>query len=243
MRIGLVSRTDKKEAVQLVEKIAEQFSHHDLYYDPGLLPFLKGEPIETVDVLVVVGGDGTILRTVQKYSFPILAVKMGTHGHLCEVVPDDVASLEGILREHSIERRMKINVPGVGEALNEVVVRAEVPDKVAQFSIECGHYCGSVRGDGIIVATPTGSTAYSLAAGGPIIEEECSVFCITPICPLNAAFFPRIVPSEWEVRITVVDKSCYMALDGLRLSRLAVGDSIRIKKSENFAEFWRKKRV
>lgn len=243
MRIGLVSRTDKKEAVQLARKIAEQFSHHDLYYDPELAPFLKGDPIKTVDVLVVVGGDGTILRTVQKYSFPILAVKMGTHGHLCEVVPDDISSLEDILKEHIIERRMKLEVPGIGEALNEVVVRAEIPDKVVQFKIEYAHYCDYVTGDGIIVATPTGSTAYSLAAGGPIIEEGCPVFCITPICPLDLAFFPRIISSEWVVRITVMDKPCYMALDGAELSRVVVGDCITVRKSSNYAEFWRKKRV
>ena len=94
MRIGLVSRTDRKEAINLMKMVANNLSHHDLYCDSELLPFIEGNPITDVDVLVVVGGDGTILRTVRKYPFPILAVKMGKCGHLCEVSPDNIVSPE-----------------------------------------------------------------------------------------------------------------------------------------------------
>jgi NAD+ kinase len=240
MRIGLVSRTDRKEAIQLAKEVADRFSHHELYYDPELLPFIKGDPIRDVDILLVIGGDGTILRTVRKYSFPILAVKMGRHGHLCEVSPTELSAIEDILKRHTVERLMKIEVPECGEALNEVVVRAEIPDKVAHFRLVYGGRTEEVLGDGIIVTTPTGSTAYSLAAGGPHIEEGCPVLCITPICPLDLSYFPRVIPDEWEVVITAVDKPCHMTLDGVELSSLSPGDQVRIRKSSNYAVFWRK---
>ena len=243
MRIGLVSRTDKKEAIHLMKMVADNLSHHDLYCDSELLPFIKGDPITDIDVLVVVGGDGTILRTVRKYPFPILAVKMGKCGHLCEVSPDSIRSLESILKDHTIDKRMKLEITGIGEALNEVVVRAMAPDKVIRFKIEYQGYSGIVEGDGVIVATPTGSTAYSLAAGGPLIDDECAVFCITPICPVHMAFFPRVVPSKKVITITVMDKACHITLDGDKPLMLSPGESITVRKSSNYAIFWRKRGV
>jgi NAD+ kinase len=241
MRIGLVSRTDKEEAIQLVKKIAKQLSHHELYCDSELSPFLEGDPIEDVDVLVVVGGDGTILRTVHKYSSPILAAKVGTCGHLCEVTPETISLIEAILQDHTTDRRMKIEIPGVGEALNEVVLRAVAPDKVARFTIEYGDFSDMVTGDGIMVVTPTGSTAYSLAAGGPVIEDGCDVLCITPICSLDLKWFPRVVSSEHVITITVVDRPCHMTVDGDEPVTLSKGERITVKKSRNYAVFWRKK--
>ena len=243
MRIGLVSRTDKEDAVNLIRKVAEQLSHHDLYCDSGLLPYVEGDPIKEVDVLVVVGGDGTILRTVWKYSFPILAVKMGKCGHLCEVTPQNISSLDSILKDHVVDRRMKLEIPGRGEALNEVVLRAVAPDKVVQFTVEYGGYTDTIEGDGVIVTTPTGSTAYSLAAGGPLIDDECPVFCITPICPVHMSSFPRVISCDKEIMITVVDRKCHMTLDGNEPSILSAGDSIIVRKSRNYVEFWRKKGV
>ncbi|MBU7010955.1 MAG: NAD(+)/NADH kinase [Theionarchaea archaeon] len=241
MRIGLVSRTDKEEAIQLIKEIAEHLSDYDLYCDKDLFPFLEGNPIEEVDVLVVVGGDGTILRTVRKYCFPIVAVKMGQYGHLCELEPDNIYCLRDIVEHHAIDRRMKLEIPGMGEALNEVVVRAVAPDKVASFKVEYGDNCDIVNGDGIIVATPTGSTAYSLAAGGPVIEDRCPVFCITPICASNSVAFPKVISSDHEVTITSLDKPCHMTLDGDEPSTLSVGECITVRKSGNYAVFWRKK--
>lgn len=241
MRIGLVSRTDKEEAIQLVKKIAEQLSHHELYYDSELLPFVKGELIKDVDVLVVVGGDGTILRTVRKYYFPIVAVKMGNHGHLCEIQPEEISSLESILQDYTVDKRMKIEVAGAGEALNEVVVRARVPDKLAQFTLEYGNCTECMAGDGVIISTPTGSSAYSQAAGGPLIEESLPVLCITPICSFNRAFLPRVISSEWEITITVMDRDCHVTLDGGVHFDLRVGESIKVRKSSKYAVFWRKK--
>jgi len=241
MRIGLVSRTDKEEAIQLAKKVADNLSHHDLYYDSELLDFLKGDPITDVDVLVVIGGDGTILRTVRKYPFPILAVKMGKCGHLCEVLPVDISSIEDILTDHTLDQRMKLEIPEIGEALNEVVVRAVAPDKVARFKVEYGGHCNMVAGDGIIVATPTGSTAYSLAAGGPVVEEGCPVFCITPICSVDMTSFPWVVSSEHVITITVIDKLCHVTLDGDEPVTLSAGECITVRKSRNYVVFWRKK--
>jgi NAD+ kinase len=242
MRIGLVSRTDKEEAIQLTQKIAESLSHHDLYVDTDLQPYIPGEPIQSVDVLIVIGGDGTVLRTIQKYPFPLISVKMGNRGHLCELDPDEIHIIPDILANPLIDKRIKLLVPGYGEALNEVVVRAEIPDKVATFKIEYPGYAGIIVGDGIIVCTPTGSTAYSLAAGGPIIEKGCPSFCITPVCPLDLGYIPRVVSSEWSVVIRAVDKPCHMALDGYKLSTLDAGKSITVKKSSNYVEFWRKRK-
>lgn len=240
MRIGLVSRTDEK-AISLAKKIREQLSHHELSCDEDLLTLLGGDPIQDVDVLLVIGGDGTILRTVRKYPFPLLTVKMGKHGHLCEVEPEDIHTLEDLLKDHVVDIRMKLEVSGVGEALNEVVIRAAVPDKVVQCRIEYENYTETVAGDGILISTPTGSTAYSLAAGGPVIEDDCPVLCITPICPLERAFFPRVISSDHAIKVTV-DRSCHMMLDGDFLRTLSAGGSVTVKKSRNCAVFWRKRK-
>lgn len=242
MRIGLVSRTDKKEAIQLTQNIAEYLSRHDLFVDTDLQPHINRDPIESVDVLVVVGGDGTVLRSIHKYSFPLLSVKMGNRGHLCELEPNEIDKIPEILENPIKDKRVKLEVPNHGEALNEVVVRAEIPDKVAQFKIKYPGYTGIIVGDGIIVCTPTGSTAYSLAAGGPIIEKECPSFCITPICPLDLAYNPRVIFNEWNIVIMPLDKPCHMALDGCKLSTLEPGNSITVKKSSHYVEFWRKRR-
>lgn len=227
----------------MIKKVAEKLSHHDLYCDSELLPFVKKDPIKNVDVLIVVGGDGTILRTIRKYPFPILAVKMGKCGHLCEVKPDSISSIESMLKDHIVDERAMLEIPGAGEALNEVVVRAVAPDKVATFKVEYGECCEIVSGDGIIVSTPTGSTAYSLAAGGPVIEDGCPVFCITPLCPSDPASSPRVVSSDHVITITVMDKPCHMTLDGDEPSVLSAGESITIRKSNNCVVFWRKKRA
>lgn len=241
MRIGLVSRTDAK-AIELVRKIADLLSpRHDLSCDRELSPILGRKGIEEVDVIVVVGGDGTILRTARTYPFPLLTVKMGKHGHLCEVDPGDIGELEEICEEHATDVRMKLEVEGAGEALNEVAVRAVIPDKVTQFTITYGNSSETVIGDGVIVATPTGSTAYSLAAGGPVVENGCPVFCITPICPLERAFFPKVVSSDHVITITA-DHPCYMALDGCGFSEVPAGEVITVRKSRNSVVFWRKKK-
>ncbi|MGD2246879.1 MAG: NAD(+)/NADH kinase [Candidatus Methanofastidiosia archaeon] len=242
MRIGLVSRTDKEEAIQVTQKIAESLSQHDLYVDTDLQQYIPGDSINSVDVLIVIGGDGTVLRTVHKYPFPVLSVKMGRRGHLCELNPDEIHIIPDILENPVMDKRVKLAVSNYGEALNEVVVRGEIPDKAAQFKIEYPGYTGIIEGDGIIVCTPTGSTAYSLAAGGPIIEKGCPTFCITPICPLDRVYNPRVISNELSIGIMVLDTPCHIALDGYNLSTLDEGKSIIVKKSSNYVEFWRKRK-
>ncbi|MEA1993911.1 MAG: NAD(+)/NADH kinase [Euryarchaeota archaeon] len=244
MKIGMVSRTDKKEAMDLVEKIIELLDTHELYVEKSMKKYFDLHVIKDVDFIVVIGGDGTILRTVKEHKdTPILPVNMGTHGYLTEIKPEDYKKIPEILKKHKIEERMKLNVikdgKKVGEVLNELTMRAKRPTKVANFLLEYGNKKVSVRGDGIIVATPTGSTAYSLSAGGPVVHIKTEAIVITPLASLNRENLPTVIPNYFEVRIKNLGKDSYLVLDGVNFGVLGRDEEVSIKKSENRAKFVR----
>ena len=138
MKIGIVSRTDKKEALELAKKIIELLDNYEIFIDESMKEYFKMKIIKDVNFIVVVGGDGTILRTVEEYKdTPILPVNMGTHGYLTEINPEDYKKIPEILEKHRIEERSKLVVIKdgkiLGEVLNEVIMRAKEPTKVANF--------------------------------------------------------------------------------------------------------------
>ncbi|MHC1605157.1 MAG: NAD(+)/NADH kinase [Candidatus Methanofastidiosia archaeon] len=246
MKIGIVSRIDMEEAIDLTKKIISMLSSHDVFLDDGLLSHIDGKPIDKVDVILVVGGDGTILRTCKDYgATPLLTVNMGTYGFLCELKIDEIAKIPSILEDYVVEEREKLSVfhkgRHLGNVLNEVVVRSTSPIKMDHLQVEVDDEKYEVIGDGVIVATPTGSTAYSLSAGGSIVHHQAQVFIITPISPLFRKAHPYVVPNRYEVGITNMGKECYIILDGQPIETLRPDESIKIIKSTEIARFIRRK--
>lgn len=244
MKIGIVARTDKKEAMELTKKIIEILKDHEVFVDESMKNYFKKDTIKKVDFIVTVGGDGTILRTIRKYKdTPVLPVNMGTHGYLTEINPEDYLKIPDILQKHKIEERSKLSVikngKKIGEVLNEVIMRAREPTKVANFLLRYDNSEETITGDGVIVATPTGSTAYSLSAGGPVVHIKTKAIVITPLASLNRKNLPKIIPDTFEVKIKNLGRDSYLVMDGENFGIMKVNEEVVIKKSDNKAKFVR----
>lgn len=247
MRIGLVSRTDRSEAIEVVKNIMSLLSNHSIFVDHELASFLDCDEIDDVDVIIVVGGDGTILKTCKEYGdIPILTINMGTFGFLCELEVDELDAIPGILADYDIDTRAKLSVYNggklLGNVLNEVVVRSTSPIKIDYLSVTVeGEEPYDVRGDGVIVATPTGSTAYSLSAGGSLVHPDANVSLITPISPLFREWHPYVIPDELAIEIRNLGKDSYIILDGQPTITIHNNEKILVKKSDENAKFIRRK--
>jgi NAD+ kinase len=199
------------------------------------------------DLLIVLGGDGTLLaaaRAMHDREVPILPVNLGSLGFLTSVKMSELYSmLELFLKnEHRINLRMMLHAEVLragsrmhsARALNEAVVNQAALARLMDFDVHIdGSHVGRYRADGLIVATPTGSTAYSLAAGGPIVHPEIDAFLITPICPHMLTHRPLVVPGNSKIEITFshIGEPVHLTLDGQVGFELEGKDRISIAKS------------
>lgn len=259
--VGLTARTDKKEALDLAKKILNHLVEKGLnvIVDPEIAERINKAdriiPLEEwrPDFIVTVGGDGTILRTcihVPKPEPPILAINMGERGFLAEVSPEDaLPAVDRTLKgEFTLERCKKLSASVEGEvlpdALNEVFISADAPVKLLYADLwKDGDRILDCRADGILVASPTGSTGYSIAAGGPVLDPETAVFVLTPVCPLTP--FPPIVFSENSILTVEIERprTVLVVVDG-HYRRLVEKRKPRvtITKSDNVTSFIRFKK-
>jgi len=200
------------------------------------------------DIILTLGGDGTLLavaRAVQDLGIPILGLNLGKVGFLTEISPTDWReSLTLILRgEYEMSSRLVISFHVLrrgqefyrGYAINDLVISCGSLARMIRLDMWYGtDHLGSVRADGMIVATPTGSSGYSISAGGPLIYPELNVFALTPICPFLHAFRPMVLPFENDLRILVLeaDSDVYLTQDGQTGVVLAPGDNIFSSRAE-----------
>lgn len=249
MRVGIISRTDREKALDISKEISDILKEkHEVYFDEILNKYFPNnnysKKVGDIDFLISVGGDGTILKSVRRYrDTPILGVNVGTIGYLSEINPDEISSIPTILENHKIEERAMISCK-IGnktvEALNDIVIRTEVATRVSQVRVKISEQEYIVSGDGVIITTPTGSTAYSYSAGGPIIKTNSQEFGITPICPLYRKASPIVYPDHENVIVTALDRPCTIVADGFPQGTMKPGDKIEIKKSTLKARFVKK---
>ncbi|WP_455243080.1 NAD(+)/NADH kinase [Petrachloros mirabilis] len=208
----------------------------------------KTQLASRADVLLVLGGDGTMLnaaRLAGERSIPILGVNMGGLGFLTEVRLEHLyPSLERVFaNEFVLDERLMLathihrhgETVAQGVVLNDVVVSKGTLARMIELRIEIqGHFVTNLRGDGLIISTPTGSTAYSLSAGGPIINPAVHSLIVTPVCPHTLTHRPIIVPDESEIDVTLTskDEGAMATLDGQVGVALTQGDTVVIKASE-----------
>jgi NAD+ kinase len=207
------------------------------------------EPEGKIDLLVVVGGDGTVIRAAQRSSdTPILGIKVGALGFLCETMPDKaVASMGKILAgEYFLEHREKFKVSyaqkRLPDVLNEVLVCTSKPSKIMSMRvIKDGEHLHRGKADGVIVSTTTGSTAYALSAGGPIIDTRLDIMEVVFICPLTAGLKPFILPSSSRVEVTVLPDAAtgMLVLDGQLAIDLDYNTPVIVTRSDRGAVFMR----
>jgi NAD+ kinase len=257
--VGLVARFDRKRAICLAEDLAkhlrarglEVYAEDTLVKKTGIRETSVALEQMKTDFMIAIGGDGTILRTcisIAKPEPPILGINMGVRGFLTEVDPKNAfAAVDKCLSgEFRIEKCMKLSITANGlklpDALNEVVISADEPAKLLCARVlrneESIIGCQS---DGLMVATQTGSTGYSLSAGGPVLDPGVDAFVLTPICPLTI-FRPIVFPANSTLaievskprRIQVLIDGHYRQLVTSRAPRLIV---TRSKYSTSFIRF------
>ena len=200
------------------------------------------------DVVVVLGGDGTLLAAARAFArtgTPLLSVNLGSLGFLTEVPLSDLyATLEawiagtGVIEERSLMRAEMVCAGRHAlqwDALNDVVLAKGTIARMADFMVQIdGQLVATFRADGVIVSTPTGSTAYNLAANGPIVMPAVDCMLVTPICPHLLTIRPIVVPGESTICVQVVGvpNETYLTVDGQEAFPISVGDSVLCRKSD-----------
>lgn len=251
--LGLISRPDSA-ALELSAKIYRHLRSKRIstLLEPKLAKFVgvRSTEIEKMnaDVIIAVGGDGTVLRTVMHLpkSTPILGINLGLRGFLALVRPNEaVNAVDSVLQgNYAVDKRALISTDVNGDsqpdALNEVLVVSRSRGKTILLEVrKDGDELFRRSADGIIVATPTGSTAYSLSAGGSVLDPDIGGFIITPLCPIRP-MPPIVVPSKSKIQIRFLKpRKAELVIDGCYMRDLRSGDIVNIKRSRKKAPFIR----
>ncbi len=257
MKVGIIAKPKKpadqvvKELVSwLKEKNIEAILDEDTAILAGLeSQYKKSDIPEISDFIVVLGGDGTLLsvaRLVYRNDVPILAVNLGSLGFLTEITLDELyPMLEKVIEgEYTTDERTMLEafIYRHGEkiaeyrVLNDVVIHKGTLARIIQLEAKIdGLYLTTYRADGLIIATPTGSTAYSLAAGGPIIYPCVPALILNPICPFTLSQRPIVIDDSSVIEVTLLteNEDVFVTLDGQVGFALRVRDVVRVKKAEN----------
>jgi NAD+ kinase len=254
IKIGFVSRHNE-ESVRLVVMLANRFrSKADIFVEPEVAQQLgmKGTPVEEmerqrVDFIVSVGGDGTILRTIHRMNdpVPILGINMGTLGFLVDVEPKEAEkTLNQLIPEFEVDERSRLKVLLNGKslppAINEVALITASPAKMIEFEIIVdGSLMEDFRADGVIIATSTGSTAYAMSAGGPIVDPRVDAIVMVPMAPFKLSSRPWVIPgdSTIEVKLKLPLKDALVVIDGQSTTTISISDSLVISKADTPARF------
>ena len=201
------------------------------------------------DMAIILGGDGTILRAQSKMKpeTPLFGINMGTVGFLTEIeIEDTFITLDEVLRgDYYKEKRTKLEVSHENHnytAMNEVVIMTDKPAKMLHFQIQVdGEIIEEVRADGLIISTPSGSTAYSMSAGGPIVDPKVGGFIINPICPYKLGVRPFVVSDNSEITVKLLKKgkSAIFVMDGQINEEADYEEEIKFKKSDKDVYFIR----
>ncbi|MDB5093270.1 MAG: nadF [Candidatus Eremiobacteraeota bacterium] len=256
--IALYVNTERPHATESAERVAALAAEHGLRLAVcdgagDELGFATSCALEDADLLVTVGGDGTLLRAarlVHELGIPILGVNTGRLGFLTEVESNDegFAALERVFEGNvQVDERIALHarvagVEGVHFALNEVVVRRVSQARLAPFGLSVnGETIAHLPSDGVIVATPTGSTAYFLSAGGPIIHPNVDALGIAGLLPHTLFARPLLVPTSAEIEITCDSELSLANLenDGFVAAELVAGDRVLIRRAEKPVRFAR----
>lgn len=213
---------------------------------------IPGTPVEImrdagVELIISVGGDGTVLRNISRMKdpLPILGINMGTLGFLVDVEPEEaIETIEEVLYGFSYIERMRMDVFLNGEILdtatNEVAVMSAKPTKIIQFEVQVNEcLLDRVRADGMVFATPTGSTAYAMSAGGPIVNPRVNAVLIVPVAPFKLSSRPWVIPSDSVIKVRLIDpkKEAVVAIDGQKSYKIRPGDEVKLKRSKYPARF------
>jgi NAD+ kinase len=256
-KVGIISKPRKAEVGDVVPPLLAWLRERgiEVFVDKETGALLQGseksvprnEMPELVDLLVVLGGDGTLLataRTLNRKNVPILAVNLGGLGFLTVITREELyPTLEAVLAgDYECDRRVRIEAEIIRAdeiiasflALNDVVLNKGAIARILDFDVWAnGEFISTFKSDGLIVSTPTGSTAYSLAAGGPILTPSVQALIITPICAHTLTNRPLVLPDSVTLEVLVKSQreSAYVTVDGQVGVAARSDDVVRIKKA------------
>jgi len=257
-RIGIIVKSGVKEALAGAGKLSTWLSKRGIEpvmeksvaralgrrkgYERGKIPHL-------IDLMVVLGGDGTMLsaaRLVKGRKVPILGVNIGGLGFLTAVSMNELMTVmpKILSGEFYVEERTTLKASvfrknsrmGEHTVLNDAVITKGALARIIQIRVEVNNeFLETFRADGLILATPTGSTAYSLSAGGPIVTPSLGCIIITPICPHTLTIRPLVIPEASIVKVTVIKKDgdVYLTLDGQKGHPLEIGDYMVVRQGKD----------
>jgi len=262
-RVGIVLKPHQPEALKTICELVVWLAERDIKLIGG--PQIERERIEhqtgcpveevedenvagEVDLILVLGGDGTMIATARMIGdreVPVLGVNYGGLGYLAEFRIEELyTALESILAgNYRLDRRVMLAVelrrddapPKTSRVLNDVVINKSALARIIEIEAFLNHqFVNSFRADGLIVSTPTGSTAYNLSAGGPVIFPSMNAVVITPICPFTLSNRPIVVPDDAEIELLLKTdhEDVALTLDGQVGFPLKVGDRVAIQKSQ-----------
>ena len=261
-KVGIISKPRKAEVGEVVPPLLAWLRERgiDVLIDKETGAMLPGgekcvprnEMPEIVDLLIVLGGDGTLLataRTLNHKNVPILAVNLGGLGFLTVLTQEELyPTLEAVLAgNYQCDRRVRIEAEIIRAdeviatflALNDVVLNKGAIARILDFDVRAnGEFISTFKSDGLIVSTPTGSTAYSLAAGGPILTPSVQALIITPICAHTLTNRPLVLPDTVTLEVLVKSQreSAYVTVDGQVGVAARSDDVVRIKKAASAVE-------
>lgn len=264
-KVALITNYNIFDKANAAMKVAEQLSGHScslLVYDSNRekiskvnksnIPFEYMPPDDLyneADIVVVLGGDGSILdaaRRVAAKATPILGINLGRIGYMAELDLDEIDLLDRIFTDdYTLDSRYMLNVEIIGKngkvkkstfALNDAVISNGSVSRIVDLELsENGTPITTYRADGIIVATPTGSTAYSMSAGGAIADPRIQCMCVTPICPHSLSARPMIFPDVATIEIKNIcqrERLLYLTVDGRINFELYRNETVKVCKSE-----------
>lgn len=264
MKVGIVGKIENNEVVELTRVLVEKFIAHDIevYLENKLADLVKynksaelGNIYKHSEVVIVLGGDGTFLgvsRILSGTDIPIVGINMGNLGFLTEVTREEAIELVDIIANGSyeVENREMISAKVIRgnkqfcsyDVLNDVVISRGKISRVVDLALEIDDkQISTFKSDGLILATPSGSTAYSLSAGGPIVFPALPLMIITPICPHTLTNRPLVVSNKRIVRVRSLTDTTqlHLTLDGQISFDLMAGDVVEVTKSKKSIKFIR----
>jgi NAD+ kinase len=239
-RVGIVAKASSREAVATSQELAEWLRRR------GVEAALDDAALRDCDIVVVLGGDGTLLSVARTLSgsTPILGVNLGNLGFLTEIsrgelYPTLVQVLAGRFKTEKrslfdVELRRNGGEPVSFRVLNDAVITKGALARIIELTLRVeDHLIARFRADGLIISTPTGSTAYNLSAGGPILNPLLPVAVLTPICPHALSLRPIVVPDAGPIEVTLETQreEVFLTLDGQEGTALGYGDTVCISRS------------
>ena len=219
MKLALVINHNVSNTKNVLSKFEEELQKNVLEYEVINIDNLKGG----YDFICVIGGDGTILKTARyyaNYGTPILGINLGRLGFLSQAGTNDIEEIVKCIKNNSykVQERLMLK-SGKFVALNDFVVKGCSSTRTSKFSLKINDkfVCDYIA-DGIIISTPTGSTAYGLSAGGPILSPDIDCLVIVPICPHTLTARPLVIPANEKITISSMDELLNVAIDGQEYS-------------------------